>query len=349
MARTKKRRSRPGGLSARATGLVAGKEAHQVGRHNAGRDLYILNESLKAIGNTVAALHQLPPDIADFTGRSNELDSLTSLLAQRSSQELTTPVVISISGKPGVGKSALAIHIAHIVAADFPDGQLYVDLRGADQERLEPAEVLGQLLRALGIAADAIPETLAERGAYYRSRLANARMLLCLDNAFDERQVRPLIPASANSVVLITTRAPLGTLPGAHSVILDVPDLADAVDLFRSIAGAERVDAEPTESERVARRCGLLPLAIRIVGARLRSRPQWSVAHLADRLDRAAERQRLDEFEGADLGVRASLTLSYYGGGQRVWRLRRLTCGNAKLASPHLIAPVITRFVGIGW
>jgi tetratricopeptide (TPR) repeat protein/transcriptional regulator with XRE-family HTH domain len=254
-----------------------------------------------------AAPSLLPPDVADFTGRDAVATRIRELLAGGGLQ--TAVVVSAVAGKGGVGKTALVVHVAHRVRERFPDGQLYVDLGGAGAHPADPGEVLGWLLSALGVHGSAIPTGLQERAALYRARLDGRRVLVVLDNAAGEGQVRPLLPGSPSCGVVVTSRTRLGGLEGAHLVDLDVLDPGQAVVLLGRIVGADRVAAEPAAAERIVRLCGLLPLAVRVAGARLAARAHRSLGWLAARL--ADERRRLDELAHGDLEVRASLALSY--------------------------------------
>src|SRR2546421_798923 len=254
---------------------------------------------------------QLPADLADFTGRALHVAELCDLLArERKDPEPPGAVVLSaIAGKAGVGKTALALHVAHRLRGSFPDGQLYVNLRGAEQQAAQPADVLAGFLRALGVDGSAIPDDVEERGVLYRRRVADRRLLVVLDNAAREWQVRPLLPGSGGCAVLVTSRARLAGLEGARLIDLDVLGAEHAVELLSQVAGPERVAAEPEAAEELARQCGYLPLAVRICGARLRARPHRRLAWLCGRL--GDERRRLDELTIGDLEVRASLALSY--------------------------------------
>ena len=251
---------------------------------------------------------QLPPDIASFTGRGQELVQLDRVLGAAGQGG---PVVISaIQGAGGIGKSALAVHMAHRLAGRFPDGQLYVNLHGATAglQPLAPLEVLGRFLRALGMAPAAIPTELEEATAAFRSRVADRRLLVVLDNGADAAQVHPLLPAAPACAVLVTSRRALA-LDGATQLHLDTLPPEEAVALLGRLAGEERVAAELREAAEVARLCGWLPLALRIAGARLAARPGWPVGALAERL--ADAQRRLDELEVAETSVRASLAVSY--------------------------------------
>jgi DNA-binding SARP family transcriptional activator/tetratricopeptide (TPR) repeat protein len=261
----------------------------------------------------------LPPDIDDFTGRQAAVAQVQRLLER----ERATAIVISaIAGKAGVGKTALAVRVAHRLRPRFPDGQLYVNLRGAEAQVLDPAEVLAGFLRALGIEGARIPEGLEERVRQYRSRLADRRVLVMLDDAASEAQVRPLLPGSQGCAALVTSRARLSGLEAAHPLTLDVLDPDQAVELLAKLAGSGRVTTEPEAAQLIVQLCGWLPLAVRIAGARLAGRPHWRLALLAERL--GDERRRLDELTTGDLEVRASVALSYRGRADQERRLFRL-------------------------
>ncbi|MEU8760211.1 BTAD domain-containing putative transcriptional regulator [Streptomyces sp. NPDC048659] len=254
--------------------------------------------------------HQLPADIADFVADGQRLDALAKALAGGDGRG-TVPLA-AITGKPGTGKSTLAVHVAHALAeTGFPDGQLYCDLRGTTGAPATPVEVLGRFLRALGIPGQLIPESLDERAEMYRTRLASRRVLVVLDDAAGEGQVLPLLPGSRGCAVLVTSRARLTALPGAHRVELDVLDEDRALELLARIIGQERVAGEAVAAEALVRTVGRLPLALRIVAARLAARPHWTLASMVHRL--ANERHRLDELAHGEMTMRASLSLTYEG------------------------------------
>ncbi|MFI0424924.1 BTAD domain-containing putative transcriptional regulator [Spongiactinospora sp. 9N601] len=244
---------------------------------------------------------QLPLNIADFTGREGEVTALI----ERLKDDTAVPVVV-ISGMGGVGKSALAVHVAHQMIDCFPDGQLYANLGNAD-----PASVLSAFLGALGISGLSVPEDVQARAALFRSHLARRRALILLDNVSTEQQVRLLLPGSPTCAMLATSRTRLSGLAGAHLVDLDVLPRVKAVELFARVVGEERVAAEPAAVTEIVDLCGQMPLAVRIAGARLVARPRRTVAWLARRL--SDEHSRLDQLVAGDQAVRASLALSYLG------------------------------------
>jgi tetratricopeptide (TPR) repeat protein len=252
---------------------------------------------------------ELPADVADFTGRQAELDQLRRRVAAATGSAV---VVTAVDGMGGIGKSALAIHLAHQLVPRFPAAQLYVNLRGAEppSERPAPAVVLEQFLRALGVAAEDVPSDSEMAARLFRSLLAGRRALIVLDNAADAAQVRPLLPGSGTCAVLVTSRVRLN-LEGAVSLSLGVLAEAEAVQLLARLAGPEHVVTDSQAATTVVHQCGLLPLAVRIAGARLAARPAWTVADLAAQL--ADERSRLAGLEAGDLAVRASFGLSYHG------------------------------------
>ncbi|MEV0719689.1 helix-turn-helix domain-containing protein [Asanoa sp. NPDC050611] len=218
--------------------------------------------------------NDLPHDVAAFTGRRAELGVL--LAAARDTS------VVAIDGMGGVGKSALAVHAAHLLTADFPDGQFYVDLHGftPGRERVEPAEALRVLLTALGLPPARIPDAVVERAGLWRSELATRRAIVLLDNAADADHVRDLLPGAGRSSVVITSRRRMVELDGVQPISLDVLPTAEAAELFVESAGGVR----PGDVGEVLRRCGNLPLAIRVAAARLRHRPAWTLDTLVERL-----------------------------------------------------------------
>ncbi|MFI9405985.1 AfsR/SARP family transcriptional regulator [Nocardia sp. NPDC052316] len=264
---------------------------------------------------TVARVAQLPADVVDFTGRTETVRRIGEWLTR--ADGFAVPVCV-INGMGGIGKSALAVHVGHRIRDRFPDGQLHVDLHGFAQSRgrgqagTPAADTLGDFLRALGVAEGEIAPTLAERSAQFRSLLDGKRVLVVLDNARDVDQVAPLIPGTPGSAVLITSRSSMPELPcvvGVLGVRLDVLAPVEARTLLAGIAGLRRVAAEPAAVHSVLEACGGLPLAVRIVGARLAARPSWTIGSLAERL--ADEQQRLGTLRSGDLAVEAAFRLSY--------------------------------------
>ncbi|WP_019547227.1 AfsR/SARP family transcriptional regulator [Streptomyces sulphureus] len=249
---------------------------------------------------------QLPATVADFTGRRAFVEELSDQLSAAGG---TVMAVSAVAGIGGVGKTTLAVHVAHAAADRFPDGQLYVDLQGAGPAPADPQAVLGSFLRALGAPDSSIPEGVEERAALFRSLLAGRRVLTLLDNARDAAQVRSLLPGTSGCAALLTSRARMVDLAGAHLVDLDVMSPEEAMTLFTRIVGAERVAAEREAAMDVVAACGFLPLAIRIAAARLAARRTWTVTVLASKL--ADERRRLDELKVGDQAVKASFELGY--------------------------------------
>ena len=269
----------------------------------------------------------LPGDIPDFAGRADELDRLLATIP--AADTTGSAVVISaIDGMAGIGKTTFAVHAAHRLAARYPDAQLFIDLRAHHDglPAVEPIDALDTLLRALGVPGERIPASLDERARLWRAELTGRRALVVLDNAASAAQVRPLLPGGAGCLALVTSRGRLPDLDTADTISLDVLAPPDAARLFTSIVGDGRAtDAAVAD---VLRRCGHLPLAIRIAGARLRSRPAWTVAHLAEKL--ADEQARLVELAVGQRSVAAAFTLSYRDltvAQQRLFRLVGLVPG----------------------
>ncbi|SDM49840.1 AfsR/SARP family transcriptional regulator [Nonomuraea jiangxiensis] len=282
-------------------GIEPGPELRQAQAAILRADPTLLKTAAKA---TARLPRQLPLPVPDFTGRAEEMAELRGHLTRSAAVPLCV-----ISGQGGAGKSALALQTAYEVAARYPDGQLHVELRGTTETPVAPEEALGRLLRELDQRATPIPGTLEERAGRYRSLLAGRRKLIVLDDAVSENQVRPLLPGGRDCAVIITSRNRLAGLAGAMFVDLGLLPSQSAFDLLSRITGPERIAADPDAAWRVVNQCGGLPLALRVAGARLASRRQWSVALLADRL--ADEHRRLDELAVGDQEVRASIGLSY--------------------------------------
>jgi DNA-binding SARP family transcriptional activator len=263
-----------------------------------------------AIPGPLPLLAQLPADIPDFTGRAEHVQALYDLLAGSDRPESPGAVVVAaVIGAGGLGKTTLAVHAAHLLRAQFPDGQLYANLHGALPNPATSSDVLARFLRELGMDPARIPAGEEERAAHYRSLLTDRRVLIVLDDAKDAAQVRPLLPGSASCAVLVTTRNRMPDLAGSKFVDLDVLDPAEAREMFAGIIGRSRADAELVATDEVLSACAGLPLAIRIAGARLAARGNWTVRNLARRL--ADERRRLDELKTGDLAVRACFEVSF--------------------------------------
>lgn len=273
---------------------------------------------------------QLPSCIGDFTGRAREVAcGREALRGDRRPGEWRSLPVLKLVGKPGAGKTALAVRIAHQVRRDFPDGQLFIDLDGLDPRPPDPSYVLGRFLRTLGVPAADLPGGAEERREYFLSLTADRRLLIVLDNAADEAQIRPLLPGSAGSAVIVTGRPSLAGLEGARHLLVEALGPEEAVELLWRVSGAERAEcAECAESAgraalaaEVVRLCEYLPLAIRIAGSTLAVTPSLTLGGLAARLRTAP----LDELTIGDLSLRAGIRPSYERLGPRAKRaFRRL-------------------------
>ncbi len=292
-----------------------------------------------------AQVCQLPASTDDFVDHCELVRGLTAQLVGstgvgtvptlRTEPPVSAVSVVVLAGMAGVGKSVLAVHLAHAVAAArFTDGQLYADL--TDGMNCAPSSVLSRFLRALGVSSEAIPESLAERAELYRSLLAGRGLLVVLDGAVSEEQVRPLLPGSASCAVLITSRFRLAGLAGAH--LVDVPPFGDrqAAELLSRIAGAERIAPHPHLVTDLTNLVGGLPLALRVSGARLRARPHWTLRQLLDRL--IDERRRLDELAYGDVNVRLPLSAAYSTVPDRARFMLGLLSGFANSGFPGWLA-----------
>jgi tetratricopeptide (TPR) repeat protein/DNA-binding SARP family transcriptional activator len=249
---------------------------------------------------------QLPAAAQLFTGRLVELADLNKI------HDASTVVITAIDGMAGVGKTALAVQAAHAMTERYPDGQLFIDLHGYTDgvAPVEPGEALDRMLRALGVPGERIPADVDERASLYRSRLADQRMLIVLDNAATESQVAPLLPGAPGCVVLVTSRRRLAGLDHTYSLSLDTLPAADAATLFHTSVGERRLAGQPPELvAELVELCGRLPLAIRIAAARLRSHPAWELSHLVRQL--LDQQHRLAELEAGQRSVTAALDLSY--------------------------------------
>lgn len=251
-------------------------------------------------------LCQLPRGTGDLAGRNTDHDRIAEQLTAAGGNN-----AVVIWGSPGVGKSTLAVHIAHRLRATYPDGQWHVMLQGTARPAADPAEVLAGLLAASGVPAGAIPPGLHMRAAAFRARLADRRVLVVLDDAAGVDQVRPLLPGTPSSAVLITSRSALGELPGAQHYKLGSLATADAVAMLSDIIGETRINQETTAAYEIAALCAGLPLALRILGSRLQTQPNLRLAAMADRL--RDQQRRLDELNTGTLTIRAEIQSSYQG------------------------------------
>ncbi|MEN3358003.1 MAG: hypothetical protein V7637_1985 [Mycobacteriales bacterium] len=287
---------------------------------------------------------QLPADVAAFTGRESHLRHLAEVVAGPGSPAAV--VISAITGTAGVGKTALAVHWAQQVRSRFPDGQLYINLRGYDQgPPLRPIEALARFLHALGVRAEQVPVDLEEAASLYRSLLADRRMLILLDNAGHPDQVRPLLPGSPGCLVLVTSRDQLAGLvarDGARRLTIDVLTPAEAGTLLRRTLGADRVAAEPAAAAELARLCAYLPLALRIAAANLTGRPTDTVAGFVAQL-RADRLAALDVAGDEQAGVWAAFDLSYTALPEPTQRLFRLL---ALVPGPDVTAPAAAALTG---
>ncbi|MGW2443411.1 ATP-binding protein [Streptomyces sp. NPDC001675] len=248
----------------------------------------------------------LPRDIQDFTARDAALARLLDLVRDADPGQ---PQVTVVAGQPGLGKTAFAVHAAHRLAPHFPDGQFALDLHGMDAEPTSPRDALARLLGALGLAEAAIPAGTDDRAGLWRSLAAERRLLLLLDNAADEAQIGPLLPGTGPSLTIVTSRQALAGLTAVHRCDLALLRREEAVELLTRILGPARVRAEAQAARDLADLCGHLPLAVRIAGQRLLSRPHERLGKLVARL--AAEGRRLDGLQAGNLRIRAAFALSY--------------------------------------
>ncbi len=302
-----------------------------------------------APGRAAAAPRQLPSAVVGFTGRAAELAALTQTLDQASAEKPGTVIIWAISGTAGVGKTALALHWAHRAAGRFPDGQLYVDLRGFDPSGvpMPTGEALHGFLDALGVPPDRIPITPEAEAGLYRSLLADKRMLIVLDNATDEQQVRPLLPASPGSLVVVTSRNQLGGLAAADRarlLTLDVLSDDEAVQMLTARIDASRAAAEPAAVAEITALCARLPLALAVAAARAEARPDFPLSALAGELrDRAGLLDALDAGDPA-ASVRAVFSWScrqLSGEAARLFRLLGLHPG------PDISAPAAASLAAV--
>ncbi|MGY5068588.1 AfsR/SARP family transcriptional regulator [Streptomyces griseus] len=283
-----------------------------------GRPALVSEEQARA---DVARARMLPPALGDFSGQERELAEIEAVLRTRHAAD-EPAATVTVSGPGGVGKTALAVQAAHRLRSAYPDGRLFAALAGSRTQPASATAVLGRFLRALGVPATAVPDDPEERVDLYRGLLAERRILVVLDDAYNEAQLAPLLPASGTCGVIATGRVRLGGLGGAHRVELREMSEADSAALLRGSTGGRLASASGAELSELVRLCARLPLALRIAGSLLVSRPHWRPADLVSRL--ADEQHRLDALRYRDLEVRASFGLSYEGlrpGARRLFRL----------------------------
>jgi tetratricopeptide (TPR) repeat protein/transcriptional regulator with XRE-family HTH domain len=307
----------------------------------------------RSAGYSPTGVRTFPRGIDDFVGREQELARLTKLAERAVSRSLTEvtsgpgsgsshPVAVAVSGPPGTGKTTLVLYAARELADRFPDGQLVLDLRGMDDAPPGPAELMLGVLKALQVADRELAKVGPQGHAgLYRRLLADRRVLLVLDNARDEAQVRPLLPGAGAGMVVVTSRRMLTGLESVHRIPLGELSPDEAATFLTTLVGPERAEADPTALDDVARRCGHLPLALRVAGNWLATRTGWSLRRLADRL--ALDERRLDALAAGDVRVSAAFDLSYRQLTPTAARLfRRLSL----LPGPDTGAPPAARLTG---
>jgi DNA-binding SARP family transcriptional activator len=254
---------------------------------------------------------QLPAALANFTGRADTLEELAGILTPIAPDDaaVTYLPMVSLYGKGGVGKTALAVQAAHAVQDRYTDGQLFVHLHEGDGQPITAYELLGRFLRAFDIPAAAVPNTLDERVSAYRSLLASRRVLVVLDDAESASQLAPLIPGEPTSAVIVTSRNMMSSLEGArHFEITDL-DEDTSTRLIGRLLGPERLAGQEAAARELARLCDRLPLALRIAAAKLLERPHWRIEQMVRRM--TDESKRLDELAAAGAGIRATLSVTY--------------------------------------
>ncbi len=254
-----------------------------------------------------AGLCELPRSVDDFTGRGADLAWVHELAHAGSAPGAA--VVGLITGSGGMGKTTLAIRAAHVLRPNFPGGVFFLDLYGMSPSPATAADALRSLLHALGLADEQIPQDVPERASVYRSLLRDRQALVVLDNAGSEEQVRPLLPADGTSRVLITARRLLAGLEGVRRLGLEPLSPPEATQLLTGIVGQRAAGDEASALSQLAGLCEGMPLALRIIGNRLVSRPGWDAAELAARL--VDEEHRLDQFKAGDLKIATAFWMSY--------------------------------------
>lgn len=279
----------------------------------------------------------LPPDTGDFVGRTGLVTRLRQVLAEPRADAHTVRLA-AVYGRPWLGKTSFVVHVAHLASGEFPDGQLFVNL-GGSSAALEPGEVLGRFLGALGVAGSAIPDTTDERVEMYRNLVGNRRMLVVLDDAASERQVLPLLPGSPHCAVVITSRVRPTNLPGATLVRVGSMSLPDSVELLTKALGPDRVREQSAELTRLAELGAGEPLVLRLAAARLAARPHWPVGRLVGRM---SEGRRLTELSHGGLDLTVTIRQAYDRlGGQAQRLLRRVSLLSTAGFAGWVCAPIL--------
>jgi DNA-binding SARP family transcriptional activator len=248
----------------------------------------------------------LPYDLPDFSGRARELQELLE-----SARREVGSRIVAVDGMGGSGKTALAVHAAHQLAGEYPDGRLYIDLRSftPGEKPLPPEAVVAVLLRSLGVPGTLIPDDAHARFVLWKKTMETQRLIVLLDNAADASQIRPLLPASSRGLIVITSRSRMLDIDGAHWISLGTLEPEDSRVLLARTLGEERMAAEPEATEALAEMCGHLPLALRIATARLRNRPRWTIRYFVSRLQ--GESRLLEELRSSERSVAMTIRLSY--------------------------------------
>ena len=290
---------------------------------------------------TLPVPHMLPPDIADFVGRKTDLAEVQHAFAVDNTSE-PSPRIITFTGNGGVGKTTLAVRLAHQLAPDFPDGQLYATLHGGEARPQGSCRCPRHVHAHPRRSRIQIPESADERAAMYRDRLAGRRVLVVLDDAATEDQVLPLLLSGDTAAVIVTSRVRLTRIPGACHVDIGLLSEADSMEMLERVLGPERISAEPSAAATLVELCAGMPLALRIVTARLAGRPHWTIMQLVSRL--ADEHRRLDELTHHNVGVRASMAVAHDRLGEGARRtFRRLGIIDA----PHFGKWVVVPLLGV--